>query len=48
MSMGVPKSWDIEFIDIVDNKYNLFLENATISLEAFYTFPWHNKDVSTS
>ena len=24
MSLGVSESWDIEFIDIVDNKYNFF------------------------
>ena len=30
MSLGVSESWDIEFIDIVDNKYNLFLENTSM------------------
>ena len=28
MSLGVSESWDIEFIDIVDNKYNFFLKNT--------------------
>ena len=30
MSLGVSESWDIESIDIVDNKYNFFLDNASM------------------
>ena len=30
MSLGVSESWDIEFINIVDNKYNFFLDNTSM------------------
>ena len=29
MSLGISESWDIEFIDIVDNKYNFFQDNTS-------------------